>query len=115
MKASSETKSMAPTAIHAHHCMKNSCYALPLHGIEEIGVGLRILHLVEQELDRSQLVHRMQQLAQDPHLGQLRRLGDELFLACAGTIDVDRREHPLFRDAPVQVNLRIAGALELFE
>src|ERR1700743_3462899 len=112
MKASSETKSMAPTAIHAHHCMKNSCYALPLHGIEEIGVGLRVLHLVQQELDRSQFIHRMQKLAQDPHLGQLRRLGDEFFLARAGSVDVDRREYPFFRNAPITMDFRIAGALE---
>src|SRR6188768_1695499 len=39
-----------------------------LHRTEELVVRLGRLHLVEQELHRGQLVHRMQQLAQDPDL-----------------------------------------------
>src|SRR6188768_1056032 len=33
---------------------------LALHRLEELGVGLRVLHLVEQELDGRELIHRMQ-------------------------------------------------------
>ncbi len=58
-------------------------YSLPLHRLEELAVRLRIFHLVEQEFDRGELVHRMQQLAQDPHLRELALVGDELFLTRA--------------------------------
>src|SRR5690606_2780034 len=44
---------------------------LALHGHEEFFVGLGVLELVEQELDGGDLVHRVQQLAQDPHALQL--------------------------------------------
>src|SRR5579883_847461 len=54
---------------------------LALHRLEEFTILLRILHLVEQELDRSELVHGVQELAQDPHLRELSLIGDELFLA----------------------------------
>src|ERR1700675_1073514 len=122
MKANSEPKSMAPTAIHAHQYMTNSwrawrppTRALPLHRVEEVRVGFRVLHLVEQELDRGQLVHGMQELAQNPHLGQLRGIRDELFLARARAVDVDRRAGAFLGDAAIQMDFRIAGALELFE
>src|SRR6185437_7603061 len=39
-----------------------------LHRIEELVVGLGVLHLVEHEFHRGHLVHRVQQLAQDPDL-----------------------------------------------
>ena len=54
----------------------------------------------------------MQELAQDPHFRELALVGDELFLARAGAVDVHRREDALFRDAPVEVDLAVAGALE---
>src|SRR5712672_3591997 len=57
----------------------------------------------------------MQELAQYPHLGELRGFGDELFLARARAVDVDRREGALLSDAAIQMDFRIAGALELFE
>src|SRR5690606_24302084 len=44
---------------------------LAAHGHEEFFVGLGVLELVEQELDGGDLVHRVQQLAQDPHALQL--------------------------------------------
>src|SRR6185437_1924049 len=84
-----------------------------LHRFEEFAVRLGVLHLVEQELDRRQLIHGMQELAQDPHLGELTLVGNELLLAGPGTVDVDGREHALLGDAAVQVDLAVAGALEL--
>src|SRR5437762_13265822 len=84
-----------------------------LHRLEEIPVRLGVLHLVEQEFDRGQLVHGVQELAQDPHLGELALVGDELFLARAGAVDVDRREYALLGDAPVEMDFAVAGALEL--
>src|ERR1700751_551655 len=87
--------------------------ASALHRLEEFPVRLGVLHLVEQEFDRGKLIHGVQELAQDPHLGELALIGDQLFLAGAGTVDVDRREHALLGDAPVEVDLAVAGALEL--
>src|SRR5882757_5427780 len=84
-----------------------------LHRLEEVPVRLGVLHLVEQEFDRGELVHGVQELAQDPHLGELALVGDELLLARAGAVDVDRREYPLLGDAPVEVDFAVAGALEL--
>src|SRR4051812_119750 len=48
--------------------------ASTLHCVEEVGVGLRVLQLADQELDGRELVHRVQNLAQDPHLLELVRL-----------------------------------------
>src|SRR6185437_13453186 len=42
----------------------------PAHRVEEVGVALRRLDLVEQEFHRLELVHRIEELAQDPHLLQ---------------------------------------------
>src|SRR3974390_3298023 len=84
-----------------------------LHRAKELVVGLRVLHLVDEELDRGELVHRVQQLAQDPDLLQLVLRGDQLLLARAGAVDVDRRIDALLSDAPVEVDLGVAGALEL--
>src|SRR6516162_4897663 len=95
------------------HARAAASPASALHRLEEFTVRLGVLHLVEQEFDRRQLVHGVQELAQDPHLGELALVGDELFLAGAGTVDVDRGEHPLLGDAAVEVDLAVAGALEL--
>jgi hypothetical protein len=43
--------------------------SLPLHRLEKLAVRLRVLHLVEQELDGGELIHGVQELAQYPHLG----------------------------------------------
>src|SRR5688572_7396794 len=64
-----------------------------LHRIEEIAVRLRVLHLVDEEFDRGQLVHRMQELAQDPDLLQLVLARDQFLTTRAGAIDVHCWEH----------------------
>src|SRR6478735_987426 len=79
--------------------------ALPaLHRIEELVVRLRVLHLVEHELDCRELVHRMDQLAQDPDLLQQVRLDQQLFAARAGAVDVQRRIDALLGDAAVKMH-----------
>src|SRR3546814_14882524 len=83
---------------------------LALHRSEELVVGLRALHLVEQEFHRCDLVHRVQQLAQDPDLLQQLRLDQQVLAAGAGLVDVDRRVHALFGDAAVEVDLEIGRA-----
>src|SRR5690606_8460520 len=60
-----------------------------------------------------QLVHRVQQLAQDPDLLQVVGVHQQLFAAGAGAVDVDGGEDALFGDAAIQVDLHVAGALEL--
>jgi len=40
---------------------------------------------------------------------------NQLFLARARTVDVDRREGPLLGDAAIQMDFRIARAFEFFE
>src|SRR5690606_8983753 len=52
--------------------------SLTLHGHEEFVVGLGVLELVEEELDGGDLVHRVQQLAQDPDALQLVLGGQQL-------------------------------------
>ncbi len=86
---------------------------LALHRVEEFRVRLRVLHLADEELDRSELVHRVQDLAQHPHLLELIGLRQQLFLAGARAVDVDRREDALLGDAPVEMDFAVAGALEL--
>src|SRR5690606_4203764 len=49
-----------------------------LHRSEELVVGLGALHLVEQELHRADLVHAVQELAQDPDLLQQFRLDQQV-------------------------------------
>src|SRR5258706_9563299 len=84
----------------------------PSHGLEEFGVLLGGLDLVDEEFGRFQLVHRVEQLAQHPDLLQ-QFLGDQQLLAPrAGAVDVDRREDALLVHAPVEVDLQVAGALE---
>src|SRR5258706_6603036 len=84
----------------------------PSHGLEEFGVLLGGLDLVDEEFGRFELVHRVEQLAQHPDLLQ-QLLRDQQFLAPgAGAVDVDGRENALFVHAPVEVDLQVAGALE---
>src|SRR5262245_34699289 len=80
-----------------------------LHGLEKVGVGLGVAHLVDQELRRGQLVHWVQQLAQNPDLLQLVRLRDELLAARARAVDVERGVDALLGDAAVEVDLAVAG------
>src|SRR6202007_1090577 len=101
---------LSPAAHQGTMPARPAC-ALALHGLEKFAVRLGVFHLVEQEFDRRQLVHRVQELAQDPHLGELALVGDELFLARTGTVDVDRGEHALLGNAPVEMYLAVAGAL----
>src|SRR5690606_30252114 len=84
-----------------------------LHRGEELVVGLGVLHLVQQELHRADLVHAVQQLAQDPDLLQQFGLDQVVLAAGAGAVDVDRRVDALLGDAAVEVDLGVAGALEL--
>ena len=41
--------------------------------------------------------------------------GQQLFLSCSGKADIKGREDPFLREAPVQMDLHIAGAFELLK
>src|SRR5215211_8568130 len=86
-----------------------------VHGFEELAVAFGIAQLVEQEVDGVHGAHRVEDAAQDVHLLELLRLGEQLLLAGAGARDVDRWERALVGDLTVENDFRIAGALELFE
>src|SRR5574341_2147044 len=86
-----------------------------VHGREEFAVRLRELELVEQELHRLHGVQLGEGLAQEPDLLELVLLEEQLFLARARLLDVDRREDALVHEPTVQVDLHVARALELLE
>src|SRR5471030_3005612 len=77
--------------------------AAPAHHVEEVQVRLAGLHLVEHELHRLDLVHRVEQLAQDPRLLQDLRLQQHLFAAGAAAIDLDGGVDALLGHAAIQV------------
>ena len=66
---------------------------LTLHGVEELGVGLGLLHAVGKEFHPADFVHGVQHLAQDPHFLQLVLADLPFFTAGAGALDVHGLEH----------------------
>src|SRR3989440_6441285 len=82
---------------------------------QELDVRPGLLEPVEQEVQRLLGIQRVQHLAQLEHDRQLVGREQDLFLTGTGRVDVDRREHPLVGDLPVQLQLGVAGALELLE
>jgi hypothetical protein len=79
-------------------------------------IGLRLLELVDQELDGIHRAHGGEDTPQHEDLLQI-ALGryQKLFLAGAGFEDVDRREHALVGNLAVKHDFAVAGALEFFE
>src|SRR5215213_2589310 len=86
---------------------------LSVHALEELAVGLGVAQLVEQEVDCIHRAHRIEDAAQDVHLLELLRLGEQLFLARAGARDVDRREGALVGHLAIEDELGVTGSLEL--
>ena len=72
-------------------------------------------HVFKHELHRLDFVHVVHELAQNPRLLQYLWGQQQLFLAGAAAVEVDGREHALFVEAAVQVNLTVAGALEFLK
>src|SRR5579885_3642388 len=56
----------------------------PLHRVEELGVALGRLDFVQEELHRLEVIHRVQQLAQHPDLGEDVLRQQQLLAAGAG-------------------------------
>src|SRR5947208_12843167 len=83
-----------------------------LHRVEEFVVVLGGTKLVEEEFGRLELVHAEKQLPQDPDFRKDVGLYQQFFTSSARAIHVDRRVHAFLRHAAIQVDLRVAGALE---
>src|SRR6202050_2590029 len=86
-----------------------------VHRFQEFLVGLGLVHLVDEEFNRLDRVELGQQFAQNPDAIERGAGQQQLFLAGRRALDIDRREDALFEQAPVECNLLIGGALELFE
>src|SRR6266545_1763118 len=86
-----------------------------VHRGQEFLVRLRELELVQQELHALHGVELGERLAQEPDLLELVLLEEQLFLPRARLLDVDRREDPLVHQPAIEMNLHVAGPLELLE
>ena len=76
---------------------------LALHGEEELLIGLGVFEAVEQEFNRWQVFHAMQQFAQNPHPLQFFLAGQQLLTASARAANIDGRIDTLLGDFAVQV------------
>ncbi len=85
------------------------------HRGEEFAVGLGLGQPAQQQLHGFDRRERVQHLAQHPDAVQLIGWQQQLFLARAGAIDVDGGEDALVHQPAVEVDLHVAGALELLE
>src|SRR5450759_3347372 len=101
---------------NAKRCLSLFC-VLPgfLDLCQELLVALGLLDAIDEDLDRGARVERVQHPAQLPDVGRLRRFQDELFLARPGLLDVYCGEDALVSELAVEVELHVAGALELLE
>src|SRR3954453_24073737 len=86
-----------------------------LHLQQELVVALRLPHAVEQQLERLLGLQGVEDPPEPPDDLELVRRQQELLLAGSGGVDVDRREDPLVRELAVELELHVAGALELLE
>src|SRR5262245_39067172 len=86
-----------------------------LHRRQEVRVGLRLAHLVEEQFHRLDRRQRREHLPQHPDAVEIVFRNQQLFLARAGLDDVDRREHALVHELAVKMDFHVARALELFE
>src|ERR1035437_1136552 len=85
------------------------------HRAEKLRVVLRLVEPLDEELHRLHRRERVEDLAEDPHAVQLLLLEEQLFLARARAVEVDGRENAAVDELPVEVDLHVAGPLELLE
>src|SRR6185436_19745459 len=78
------------------------------HHVEEVEVVLARLHLLEDELHRLDLVHRVEELSEDPALLQDLGLEQQLLAARSGLVEQDRRVDALLGHPAVEVDLAVA-------
>src|SRR5512140_3799513 len=85
------------------------------HRTEKLLVRLGLLQALEEQLHRLDRRQRVEHLAQDPDAVELALLDEELLLARAALVEVDRREDAPVDELAVEVDLHVAGPLELLE
>src|SRR5436853_6179592 len=85
------------------------------HRTEELAVALGLPHLREQELHAFDRRQGCQDLAQHPDPIEVVLRDEQFFFARAALLDVDRREHAAIRELAIEMDLEVAGALELLE
>src|ERR1019366_5086141 len=85
------------------------------HRPEELRVVLRLVEALDEELHRLHRRERVENLTEDPHAVELLLIEEELFLARARTVEVDGREDTAVDELAVEVDLHVAGPLELLE
>src|SRR5438067_8042362 len=89
--------------------------ASSLDRLEELRVGAVLVERLDEPLHRLDRLERVERSAELLHLLVL-VLGEELLLlARAARLDVDGREDALLGERAVEVDLAVAGALELLE
>src|SRR6266516_7550753 len=82
---------------------------------EELVVALGGADLVDEQLEALALLEGVQHPAELPHLLELVAVEEQLLVTRARRLDVDRRVDPPLRQAPVEPELHVPGALELLE
>src|SRR5262245_37812037 len=83
-----------------------------VHRFQELLVAAGLRELVDEELHRFHRRLLVEELAEDPHLVQHRRLQQQLFLARPGLVDVDGREDAAVGQPAVEDELHVTRALE---
>src|SRR5580765_732038 len=86
-----------------------------VHRGQELLVGLGELELVQQELHALDGVELRECLAKEPDFLKLVLLEEQLFFPGPRLLDVDSRKDALVHQPAVEVNLHVAGSLELLE
>src|SRR5271166_4103759 len=89
--------------------------ALCVHRFEEVCVRLGLAQFPEQELDRVNGAHRVEDAAQHVHFLENVRRHEQFLLPGPGPCDIHGREGALVGDFAVEDDLGVPGALELFE
>ncbi|VTR70663.1 conserved hypothetical protein [Desulfosarcina cetonica] len=88
---------------------------LGIHGIQELAIILGSVHFFKQKFEAIRRIQGGEEFAQDPDPVQGIFIEQQFFLAGAGFLDVDGREDSLVGQAAIQLDLHVAGALELLE
>src|SRR5215470_12588700 len=85
------------------------------HRRQELRIGFGLLQSFEDKLHLLDRRKRVQHAAQYPDSVEVLLRDQQLFLARARLLQVDRREDALVRELAVEMYFEIACALELFE
>ena len=85
------------------------------HGVEELHVGFGFAEAAEQKLHGLNGGERAENLSQDPNAAQLVGGEEELVLTRSGALNIDGREHAFIREAAIEINFHVAGALEFLK